>query len=229
MISLNDKVDYIKNLASFTKISSDKEIVSIDNYIVVLMFNLDGTYSDVIQYKQRNELLWTLETIDNFIYSYTPPISYREHSVRFYGEAKLKKPSELKESICLGSVAYIPGKCTCRIYLQGNNIWIKHRDYFSSHDGGSYDPNVNLKKPKFVYNDFFGSVVYRNEAWLCIENLYSKIKFSRDNISLSLIQEILRKQEAALNLDEYKLAGTGMELFFERLVNHLYSIVREKQ
>lgn len=53
-------------------------------------------------------------------------------TVRFYGQPKLKKSKELKNIKESFTVDYIPKKCKCTVYIVNNDIWVKHRDYFSS-------------------------------------------------------------------------------------------------
>lgn len=90
-------------------------------------------------------------------------------SKRVYGEAKLKKPKELDGIKEIGSVNFGAGKCKCPVFATETHIYVKHRDFFS--------PFISLQKAKelgmlktikkkFIYNDNFGSVVLRNEAWI---------------------------------------------------------------
>jgi hypothetical protein len=92
---------------------------------------------------------------------------------RRYGEPKLKTPKELKGIAKAGTVPFGP-KCSCPVYVTDSHIYLKHRDFFSpcislqqAKDSGI----INKWNPKFIYNDNFGSVVLRCEAWLRIPKL----------------------------------------------------------
>lgn len=89
---------------------------------------------------------------------------------RKWGEPPLKKPKALNGVKQLGSVPF-GSKCKCPVYVTRTDIYLKHRDFFS--------PCISLQRAKehgiidnwnhkFIYNDNFGGVVLRNEAWLRI-------------------------------------------------------------
>lgn len=89
-------------------------------------------------------------------------------SSRKWGEPPLKKPKELKGEKQAGTVPY-GHKCQCPVYVTKTHIYLKHRDWFS--------PCISIQKAKdagiiddwdkrFIYNDRFGGVVLRCEAWL---------------------------------------------------------------
>lgn len=153
-------------------------------------------------------------------------IQFIQYSMRFYGEPKLKKPKDLQGVKQAFSVDYIPKKCKCPVFIKDYDAWIYHRDYFSAvletEEKGA-PLNVLAKKycnkdksKKFVYGDAWGSIVLRNEAWICIENLIYQIKSGR--FVLDIINDICRQQERLLKFEEYELCCTDMERFWERVV-----------
>lgn len=162
---------------------------------------------------------------------------YKIHSFRRYGEPKLKKPKILSGIQQAFSVDYIPGKCRCQVFIKGEDVWIKHKDYFSE----TYEPTMEeLGMPlnyyaekflgkdrpkKFAYEDAWGAVVLRNEAWIVIEGLMKEIKSGR--FQLDIVREIREQQERLHEFEKYELVSTEMERFWERLVAELcktYSI-----
>lgn len=157
------------------------------------------------------------------------PLKFNLYSFRQYGEPKLPKPKELKGIKQLFTIDYIPKKCRCPIFIENDNLWIRHNDYFS--------PSMNLpndeigapldvlakkyldkdKSKKFVYSDAWGDIVLRQEAWIKLENLIHWI--DRDVFELDILNEILRQQEKLHNFEEYELCCTDMERFFEKVIN----------
>lgn len=101
------------------------------------------------------------------------------YSQRYYGEPKLKKPEVLRGLSKLGTVKFNP-KCSCPVFIQGKDIWIKHRDWFSPSFRSPVEDlgaplSVTLKKyfdktrsEKFNYPDCWGDIVLRSEAWIVI-------------------------------------------------------------
>ena len=152
---------------------------------------LTGQYYQLVQYQvqRTGQLLapnfWksgTAETLWNNVLSVNP-CRYEVYSSRTYGQPKLKKPKELAGISSFGSACYISGRCNPKLYLCGNDLWLKHTDYFSSlfvpeQDRQDMPQSYYLKKyfdkskvNKFIYNDNWGSIVLRNEAWIVIRSL----------------------------------------------------------
>ncbi len=153
------------------------------------------------------------------------------HFIRFYGEPKIKKPKELKNIKHAFSIDYIPQKCRCGVFIKGDDVWVKHGDYFSD---TMKLPADELGKPlgflvekycnttksnKFAYPDAWGSIVLRNEAWICLKNLMVDIK--SDIFALKIINSICRQQEVACGFNKYELCCTPMERFWEKVVYKL--------
>lgn len=89
-------------------------------------------------------------------------------SSRRWGEPKLTTPKELKGIKKEGSIPF-GTKCACPVYFTPTHIYIKHRDWFSpsiSFPEAKAAGIIDNIRMKFVYNDNFGSVVLRSEAWL---------------------------------------------------------------
>jgi len=153
------------------------------------------------------------------------------YSFRKYGQPKLKKPKELSGIEQEFSIDYIPQKCRCPVFIKEDNVWIKHRDYFSE----VYKPIMEeLGKPlnyyaekflgkdrpkKFIYENAWGAVVLRNEAWIVIEGLMKEIKTRR--FQLDIVREIREQQERLHGFEECELVSTDMERFWEKLVEVL--------
>lgn len=155
------------------------------------------------------------------------PIKYIEYSVRHYGQPKLKKPKELNKIKSQFSVDYIPKHCKCQCFIKENDVWVKHRDYFSScmkekpEDFGTpleYRIRKYLGKNKKnkmdSYPDCWGGIVLRNEAWLCIKNLMINL----DIFIARLEWEILRQQEKVCGFEELELEDTDMARFWEGVI-----------
>lgn len=151
------------------------------------------------------------------------------HSFRKYGQPKLDKPKELKGIKQALSVDYIPNKCKCQVFVLGDDVWVKHGDYFSpsmkvEEIGAPLDYLVNkytdkTKGKKFVYGDAWGDIIERQEAWIRIDNLMSEINSGK--FELDIVNEIRSQQEKYHGFDEYELCCSDMERFWEKLVNGL--------
>jgi len=110
------------------------------------------------------------------------------HYPRFYGQPKLKKPKELKGIKQTFSIDYILKKCKCGVFVIGDDVWVRHKDYFSSSlklpredIGKPLGALANKyceksKKEKFVYPDAWGDIVLKNEAWIRLKGLMIDIK-----------------------------------------------------
>lgn len=140
-------------------------------------------------------------------------------SERRYGEPKLQMPKELKGIAKAGTVPY--SKATCPVYLTGDAAWIKHRDYFSpmipypeAVACGMIDANKWRKK--FIYNDNFGGIVLRCEAWIRVP--YSLIT-SILNAGYILPHVVITMElEKTLGLSEGRLCNFDWEHMFEELI-----------
>jgi len=144
----------------------------------------------------------------------------------------LPKPTELKGIKQLLSVDYIVNKCRCQVFIKDNDIWVKHRDYFSPSFIPSDFKDIGMplehrmkkyfdkdRKSKFIYSDCYGSIILRSEAWIVIKNLATEIK--NNVFELDILNELLRQQEIIHNFDKYKLCCTDMERFWEKVIREV--------
>lgn len=151
--------------------------------------------------------------------------------MRFYGEPKLSKPKELKGIKQSFSIDYIPKKCRCQCFIKDDDVWVKHKDYFSStikpesHEIGmplNYFAEKHLGKnrpAKFIYEDAWGSVIARNEAWIVLEGLI--IDIMNEAFPPDILNNILRQKERLYGFDEYELCCTDTERFYEGVIREI--------
>ena len=158
-------------------------------------------------------------------------ISCEVVSYRFYGQPKLAKPSELKGIKQSFSADYIPKKCSCPCFVAGNDLWIKHRDFFSAQhipsdikDNGTpltyrakkyFDMDLDDKE-KFIYNDCWGGIVLRNEAWIVFRNIKQALIRNENDLSQTLV-EMFSKTDFCKkhSIDYLDLINSDWQRFFE--------------
>ena len=231
---LND-IKYLKEVSKDTIFIRGKECLEIDDFYVNLWRDDKGNYLNGLQFIKKGDLSWTLSNPSEFISKYlNNKIEFIEYSVRTYGEPKLSKPKELKGINKSYSIEYIPKKCKCQAFIEGNNVWIKHADYFSPtlevepEDFGAplsvlveKYMDKSSRKSKFVYEDAWGSIVLRNEAWICIKNLVSQKSTSHPT---DILNEILRQQEqkSSFIFEENQLENSDMSRFYEKLIMEIF-------
>ena len=229
-------MDFLKDIELIKEVSEDtifvrgKECLKIDDFYVNLWRDNDN-YINGLQFIKKGDISWIWSTPSEFINKYlNNKVEFIEYSVRTYGEPKLSKPKELKGINKSYSIEYIPKKCKCQVFLNGNDAWVKHTDYFSPRleiepeDLGAplsvlVDKYMdkNSRKSKFVYEDSWGDIVLRNEAWICIKNLLSQKNISNP---IDILKDILRQQEkkSRFSLKENELENTDMSRFYEKLI-----------
>ena len=155
---------------------------------------------------------------------------------RRFGQPKLKKPKELYRINPAFSVAYNP-KCRCQVFIKGNDVWIKHRDYFSSSLVSPEDRGLGLslnqlcekylgkdRPKKFVYEDAWGDIIARAEAWVQLKNLMVDIRTGV--FALDIVANILRQQEETHSMEIYELCCTPMERFWEQVI---FSLIKYQE
>ena len=71
------------------------------------------------------------------------------------------------------------------------------------------------KKNKFVYPDAWGSIIARNEAWICLEGFMIDVK---NKHFLDLLSDILRQQEKVCGFEEYDLECSDMARMYEQII-----------
>lgn len=173
----------------------------------------DNKYYDIAEYQENEVSIYTLPI------TYTlstpkevwkiinePNLEYIVYSHRYYGEPKLSKPKELKGIKSIGSAIFIPKKCNPQIFVNGNDIYIKHTDYFSCswqppkgeriNKGQSYYMNKYFdenRKEKFIYTDNYADIVLRNDAWILLRNSIQVIKSTTNHLDFT--QLVLQQQK----------------------------------
>jgi hypothetical protein len=160
-------------------------------------------------------------------------------SYRFYGQPKLAKPAELKGVKQSFSADYIPEKCACPCFVNDDDLWIKHRDFFSEsfrppvEDMGAplgyilekYFPDLKRHTKNFIYADAWGDVVLRNEAWIVFRNFGQVIRRDRHLPIQSLVKvflkaDIIRKSKInSLSNDWYR--------FFEDVIQKYNEFIKK--
>lgn len=124
------------------------------------------------------------------------------------------------------------------MFLHGNDVWVKHRDYFSPSIvmPEDYGKPLNIlvekytgkhKPDKFVYGDAWGDIIARQEAWLRFVNLRYWIR--QGTFPLEMLNEILRQMEREHNMDEYKLCCTYMERFLDNVILQVGKLERSEE
>lgn len=130
--------------------------------------------------------LKTLCTPAEFCKDFLGPKS--EYAVICMGKKnEVKKPEALKGVVKFASVSF-EGMCQCQLFLNGQDLYIKHGDYFSPELYNPEDHGTPLlyrldkygiphgKKEKFVYADCWGAIVLRRVAWIKISNFVSLVR-----------------------------------------------------
>ena len=200
--------------------------------------DLDGEYYDIAEYQfmSNDSLIYPCTfTYSNpaKVYSlfFTMPLSCEVASYRFYGQPKLAKPAELKGVKQSFSADYIPKKCSCPCFVAGNDLWIKHRDFFSAQhipsdikDNGTpltyrakkyFGMDLDGKE-KFIYNDCWGGIVLRNEAWIVFRNIKQALIRNENDLSQTLV-EMFSKTDFCKkhSIDYLDLINSDWQRFFE--------------
>ena len=116
-------------------------------------------------------------------------------SERFYGEPQLEKPKALKGIREDFSEDFIPGHYRFKVWIDGDDLWIQCRDWFSSsfqstdpEDFGApqcvlmkkYFPEHRARKERFNYADNWASIILRNEAWLLYKGVLEDMRRWRE-------------------------------------------------
>ena len=200
--------------------------------------DLDGEYYDIAEYQfmSNDSMIYPC----TFTYSnpakvhslfFVAPLSCEVVSYRFYGQPKLAKPAELKGIKQSFSADYIPKKCSCPCFVAGNDLWIKHRDFFSAQhipsdikDNGTpltyrakkyFDMDLDGKE-KFIYNDCWGGIVLRNEAWIVFRNIKQALIRNENDLSQTLV-EMFSKTDFCKkhSIDYLDLINSDWQRFFE--------------
>lgn len=225
IIENSEKVGYISRHKTY----------KLKNGFYISIWEYEGKYLGGCQYKNGlDDLCWTLGNVRDFYNNYldNKDLSFDIISFRKYGQPKLPKPKELNKIKQLGSVDYVPKHCSCQVFIKDNDVYIKHRDYFSeqfvpsdSNDLGKplnyrlqkYFPNTKQKRETFVYSDNWSGVILRNEAWIKLTNLVHIIK-RQDYFEPDVRYKIIDLQEQYHHMNRGELMSSDMERMWERLI-----------
>lgn len=200
----------------------------------------DNTYYDYAQYIEYKDnrfiepvtkTMSTPEKVYALISQKYP--EYIIYSHRYYGQPKLSKPKELKGIKQLCSVDFIPKKCKTPIFINDNDLWIKHSDYFSFIWRPPVGEKIGMpisyylkkyfnkdKKEKFIYSDGWASIVLRNEAWIQIKDIIPMIQ---TEASTNIAKMILKLQSK----DNY--SPHDLNLFNCEWNNYWENVIKEVQ
>lgn len=130
-------------------------------------------------------------------------------SERSWGDPKLPKPKILKGIKQSGSAQF--GKCKCPVFFTEEKVYVKHRDWFSASIPIPEAERLGIIdkiKNKFIYNDNFGSVVLRDEAWLEIDRDFGN--FEPDEVNT-----LIYKLSVVTGYEYWDLAHYTWVKFFE--------------
>lgn len=117
-------------------------------------------------------------------------------------------------------------KCKCQIFIKDNDIYIKHRNYFSNElkvDDEDNDKSLCYlsnkylgkdKAEKFVYDDSWGAIVLRDEAWICLKKIIPLLNMFN---AIALARLIVEKLEDYHNSQRYGV-DLEWERFFEKVI-----------
>jgi len=203
----------------------------ISDIIVRLYHNKEGSWCDFCEYciAKTGISCFTFSTPELVYNTFNiKPINYNVLSFSRGKDEKLAKPTELKGIKQNGSVDFIKGKCKCPFYILGNDIYIKHNDYFSP----SYIREEDIGTPlsyrcekygvekkvgqKFIYEDSWGDIVLRQTAWIKIENVLPYLKiFNLVDVSNAVLREIERFH----NFKEYSLDFYWRDMIYKLLLS----------
>ena len=155
--------------------------------------------------------------------------NYSLVSFRKFNEPKLNKPIELKGIKSNGSIYFIPNKCSCQYFIKNDDVYIKHKDYFSP----TYRKNEDIGTPliyrikkygiktshkdKFIYPDTWGDIILRQEEWIKLTNLIPMLSINNEVDMSRIIVEQMEKYH------QFKTGYLGEEWyrFFQNLCNDI--------
>ena len=240
----------IDNSTKYSKDLKNRDVYKLTTAVGSVFFKIleeDGLVLDCIYYQiWSNErfvdpITWSICDVEEFYNKFMnlKPLSFKVHTFRKYGEPRMIKPKELTNIKERFKVDFIPKKCKCNCYVSGNNLWIKHRDFFSeemkyedSDFGTPLEYRVSkylgrYKSSKFIYADSWGGIVLRNEAWIVFENLLDKILlFNNENL---LAREMLKVFSKYHKVEETYFCGGDWEHFFEKIATEIYLVLRKRR
>lgn len=156
-------------------------------------------------------------------------IKYDVVSFRKYGQPKLDKPKELRGLKGM-SVVYIPNHCTNQYFIDDKDLWIKSRDYFSPSYRLTEDIGTPLeylikkygikskKSSGFIYNDCWGDIVLRQEAWMRFSNIIPYIGI----VPYTELAEMATKK-----IQDYHHFTDGLDFYWRDMFEHMFKQIKE--
>ena len=217
--------------------------IPIDHGMILVKFEQEeGLMLDFLKYQKHintvmgNEITWTWSNPKEFyeLFLKNGTTKMKLYSFRSYGQPKLAKPKELKGVKQSFTCDFIPKKCKCDCFIKDNDLYIKHRDYFSKElqvEEEDFDKPLEYlckkylgkdKKSKFIYNDCWGSIILRNEAWIKVENIVCKTKIMNE---LEMKEYLFKLFKDMTKLKISDLYGGTWERFWENVSKELYKFL----
>lgn len=145
----------------------------------------DGIWYDFCEYRFWKSgalivpIAMTLSNPGTFCKQFLFPKS--EYTVLCAGR-KLSKPKELRGIAKFASVPF-EGVCQCQLFLNDNDLYIKHNDYFSeTRPSGKIDPRTGIE----------GRILYIRHAWVRITNFVPLVKLLNDAEISATVWPMLR-------------------------------------
>lgn len=177
--------------------------------IIMLLLDLsDGRFYDELYFKEaETDWLWTPSSPEIFVsqYLHRKSIALSIYSQQQYRGTALKKPEEIKGVQRAFSVP-LHERCVCTCFLHHDDLWIKCRDFFSpiwhppENDVGFPTRYYMEKyfhssgpKSKFLYDDCYGSIILRVEAWLVVRNLLPGLSLHGTRKTSALVEDQFKK------------------------------------
>jgi len=156
----------------------------------------DGLWYDLCKYQLWKSgavvvpVLKTLCAPADFCKDFLVPKA--EYTVLCMGKkSEVKKPEALRGVVKFASVSF-EKMCQCQLFLNGQDLYIKHGDYFSPEYCRPEDRGKPLvyrldkygvphgNKERFVYADCWGAIVLRRVAWIRISNFIPLVRHLND-------------------------------------------------
>lgn len=168
----------------------------------------DGVWYDFCKYQLRKSgevvipVLKTRCTPADFCKDFLVPKA--EYAVLCMGKkSEVKKPEALRGIVKFTSV-FFEKTCQCPLFLKGQDLYIKHGDYFSPEYCRPEDCGTSLVyrldkygiphgiKKRFIYEDCWGAIVLRRVAWIRISNFISLVRHLNDAEIAESVWPIIR-------------------------------------
>lgn len=256
-IEKDEDYDYLNYIESILKIKRETKIDYRGREVHIIYKNygciyfrihkdndlyIDGVTFKVINYNSIvRPITWTVTNVKDFYNKYidNKELIYEVYSFRKYGQPKLKKPKELKGINQSFSVDFIHNKCKCQCFVKNNDLYIKHKDFFSEtmKEGKELfgtSLEYRIKKlgsskviNKFIYPDRWGSIVLRNEAWIIIKNIKNNISIKSEYELYEELKNEFCKHHKMDIKDLYE--STHWNLFLENIIKKYNNYIRKEE